>query len=69
MASSLTAISASTAAAISITTVVGSLAALPHVAIATRVVGVISSKIGKLYPRPTKDFVCNNNHQGAQNII
>lgn len=50
MGSSLTAVASSTAAAISLSTGVGAIAAFPLgiVAIATGVIGVVSSKIGKL---------------------
>ncbi len=51
MASSITVISASTTAAISITTVVGSLAALP---LGIGAIGVVSSKIGKLVLKKTE---------------
>ena len=56
MGSSLTAVASSTAAAISLTTVIGTLAALPLgiVAIATGVVGIVSSKISKLVLKKTE---------------
>ena len=51
IASSLTAIASSTAAAISITTVIGALAALPLgiIAISTGAIGIVSSKISQIF--------------------